>query len=279
MSGKPPGLVVALTGGVAAGKSAVTRRFEALGVPVHDADVAAREVVAPGSEGLAEVVDVFGADVLDSRGQLDRPAMRRRVFADPAARRGLEAIIHPRVRAWLRERALAGTAPYCLLAIPLLAENIEQYRWVDRVLVVDVPESVQLARLLEVHVLQSLFGLRCGRRQVTTISVPAPPVCSLVNIRKSPVVIGWEGASGRSEAEGGTSYVEIINAYYHDGRKSSSRQIAGAGSGFIISSGGGMVAAGRSCAARAGRHGRLLLFSLRADAGVVPGGLCRRCVY
>lgn len=148
MSGKPPGLVVALTGGVAAGKSAVTRRFEALGVPVHDADVAAREVVAPGSEGLAEVVDVFGADVLDSRGQLDRPAMRRRVFADPAARRGLEAIIHPRVRAWLRERALAGTAPYCLLAIPLLAENIEQYRWVDRVLVVDVPESVQLARLL-----------------------------------------------------------------------------------------------------------------------------------
>jgi dephospho-CoA kinase len=148
MSGKPPGLVVALTGGVAAGKSAVTRRFEALGVPVHDADVAAREVVAPGSEGLAEVVDVFGADVLDSRGQLDRPAMRRRVFADPAARRRLEAIIHPRVRAWLRERALAGTAPYCLLAIPLLAENIEQYRWVDRVLVVDVPESVQLARLL-----------------------------------------------------------------------------------------------------------------------------------
>ncbi|MGB5851303.1 MAG: dephospho-CoA kinase [Rhodanobacter sp.] len=148
MSGKPPGLVVALTGGVAAGKSAVTRRFEALGVPVHDADVAAREVVAPGSEGLAEVVDVFGADVLDSRGQLDRPAMRRRVFADPAARRRLEAIIHPRVRAWLRERALAGTAPYCLLAIPLLVENIEQYRWVDRVLVVDVPESVQLARLL-----------------------------------------------------------------------------------------------------------------------------------
>lgn len=144
----PLAYVVGLTGGIAAGKTAVARRFGALGVPVHDADVAAREVVAPGSEGLAEVVDVFGADVLDSRGQLDRPAMRRRVFADPAARRRLEAIIHPRVRAWLRERALAGTAPYCLLAIPLLAENIEQYRWVDRVLVVDVPESVQLARLL-----------------------------------------------------------------------------------------------------------------------------------
>jgi dephospho-CoA kinase len=148
MSGKPPGLVVALTGGVAAGKSAVTRRFEALGVPVHDADVAAREAIAPGSEGLAEVVSAFGADVLDDRGQLDRPSMRRRVFADPAARRRLEALIHPRVRAWLRERALADSTPYCLLAIPLLAENIAEYRWVDRVLVVDVPESVQLARLI-----------------------------------------------------------------------------------------------------------------------------------
>jgi dephospho-CoA kinase len=148
MSGKSPGLVVALTGGVAAGKSAVTRRFGALGVPVHDADVAAREVIAPGSEGLAEVVSAFGADVLDERGQLDRPSMRRRVFADPAARRRLEAIIHPRVRAWLRERALTDSKPYCLLAIPLLAENIAEYRWVDRVLVVDVPESVQLARLI-----------------------------------------------------------------------------------------------------------------------------------
>jgi dephospho-CoA kinase len=94
------------------------------------------------------VVSAFGADVLDDRGQLDRPSMRRRVFADPAARRRLEAIIHPRVRAWLRERALTDSTPYCLLAIPLLAENITEYRWVDRVLVVDVPESVQLARLI-----------------------------------------------------------------------------------------------------------------------------------
>jgi dephospho-CoA kinase len=115
---------------------------------VYDADAAAREVIAPGSDGLAEVVGVFGPDVLDNAGQLDRPAMRRRVFADPATRRTLEAIIHPRVRVWLRERALAERAPYCLLAIPLLAENNAHYRWVDRVLLVDVPESVQLARLL-----------------------------------------------------------------------------------------------------------------------------------
>lgn len=148
MSTRSAALVVALTGGVAAGKSAVARRFETLGVPVHDADVAAREVIAPGSEGLAEVVAVFSANVLDDHGQLDRAAMRRRVFADPTARRALEAIIHPRARVWLRARALAERAPYCLLAIPLLAENITHYRWVDRVLLVDVAEAVQLARLL-----------------------------------------------------------------------------------------------------------------------------------
>jgi len=143
-----PGFVIALTGGVAAGKSAVARRFEALGVHVYDADVAAREVVEPGTDGLGAVVDAFGHDVLDGVGRLDRPAMRQRVFADPAARQMLEGIIHPRVRQWLHDRVLADTGPYCLLAIPLLAENIGNYRWIDRVLVVDAPESVQLKRLM-----------------------------------------------------------------------------------------------------------------------------------
>lgn len=148
MNTRPHALVIALTGGVAAGKTAVARRFEALGVPVHDADVAAREVIEPGSAGMVAVVDAFGSDVLDATGRLDRPAMRQRVFADPAARRQLEAIIHPRVRQWLHDRALAERGPYCLLAIPLLAENITHYRWVDRVLLIDVPESVQIERLI-----------------------------------------------------------------------------------------------------------------------------------
>lgn len=147
MSARPRALVIALTGGVAAGKTAVAWRFEALGVHVHDADVAAREVIGPGTAGLAAVVDAFGSGVLDGTGRLDRAAMRRRVFADPAARKTLEAIIHPLVRQWLHRRALAERGPYCLLAIPLLAENIEHYRWVDRVLLVDAPESLQLARL------------------------------------------------------------------------------------------------------------------------------------
>lgn len=140
-------VVIALTGGVAAGKTAVTRRFEALGVHVHDADVAAREVIEPGTPGLADVVAAFGVEALDDSGRLDRATMRQRVFTHPAARKMLEAIIHPRVRQWLRDRAMAERGPYCLLAIPLLAENIEHYRWVDRVLLVDAPEATQLARL------------------------------------------------------------------------------------------------------------------------------------
>lgn len=167
MSAREHAYVVALTGGIAAGKSAVARRFQALGAPVHDADVAARAVVEPGSEGLAAVIAVFGNEVLDAQGQLDRAAMRRRVFADEAARRALEAIIHPRVREWLHAQALADRHPYCLLAIPLLAENIAHYRWVDRVLVVDVPESVQLSRLIARDGIDEALAQRMLDRQAT----------------------------------------------------------------------------------------------------------------
>lgn len=141
--------VVALTGGVASGKSAVARRFEAHGIRVYDADVAAREVVAPNSAALAEIEFVFGAGMLQADGSLDRRAMRERVFADPAARRKLEAIIHPRVRAWLQRRVGMDRGPYCMLAIPLLAENRGEYAWVDRVLLVDTPESIQIERLMQ----------------------------------------------------------------------------------------------------------------------------------
>jgi dephospho-CoA kinase len=163
----PRAYVVALTGGIASGKSAVTRRFEALGIGIHDADVAAREVVKPGSEGLAAIVQTFGAGVLDGEGHLDRAAMRRRVFADDMARRQLEAITHPRVRAWLRERAAADGGPYCILAIPLLAENIAHYRWVDRVLVVDAPENVQLERLVRRDGIDEALARRMIERQAT----------------------------------------------------------------------------------------------------------------
>ena len=141
--------VVALTGGVAAGKSAVSKRFEVLGIHVHDADIAAREVVAPNSAALVEIEFVFGTGILQSDGSLDRRALRERVFANPAARRKLEAIIHPRVRAWLQRRVGMDRGPYCMLAIPLLVENRKDYAWVDRVLLVDAPESVQIERLTQ----------------------------------------------------------------------------------------------------------------------------------
>jgi dephospho-CoA kinase len=141
--------VVALTGGVAAGKNAVAQRFEALGIRVYDADVAAREVVAAREPALAEIEFVFGAGVLHVDGSLNRRAMRERVFADPAARNKLEGIVHPRVRAWLRRRVGMDRGPYCVLAIPLLVENREAYAWVDRVLLVDAPEALQVERLMQ----------------------------------------------------------------------------------------------------------------------------------
>ena len=159
--------VVAVTGGIASGKSAVTRRFQALGVPVHDADVAAREVIEPGTPGLQAVVQAFGPDVLDRDGRLDRPAMRRHVFADDGARRKLEEIIHPRVREWLHDRAMAQHDPYCLLAIPLLVENMNAYRWVNRVLVVDAPQATQIARLVERDGIDAALAQRMLDRQAS----------------------------------------------------------------------------------------------------------------
>lgn len=147
----PPRYAVALTGGVASGKSTVAGLFKALGISVADADIASREVIAPGSEGLAAVVAAFGAEVLDRAGALDRGAMRKRVFTDPAARRQLESIIHPRVRAWLQSAVATAPGPYVLVDIPLLVEGGGRtaYPWLDRVLVVDVPVEVQRERLMQ----------------------------------------------------------------------------------------------------------------------------------
>lgn len=142
-------LRVALTGGIAAGKSVVTTRFQALGAPVIDADVLAREVVAPGTEGLEAVVAALGDWVVAADGRLDRGAVRAHVVADDTARRRLEAITHPRIRrrmsADLDELADAGH-PYAISVVPLLVET-DQTGTHDRTLVVDAPEATQVARL------------------------------------------------------------------------------------------------------------------------------------
>jgi dephospho-CoA kinase len=160
-------LVIALTGGIASGKSAVSRRFEALDVHVHDADLAAREVIDLGTPGLTAIAKTFGNGVLDAAGNLDRRAMRERVFADPAARLKLEAIVHPLVRDWLHERVAAETGPYCLLAIPLLAENISHYRWIKYVLLVDAPESKQLTRLMQRDGIDETLARRMLQQQAS----------------------------------------------------------------------------------------------------------------
>lgn len=142
------GLRVALTGGVASGKSTVAAMLAELGAVVIDADSLAREVVAPGTDGLAEVVAAFGPDVLTDDGELDRPTLGAIVFADPDRRRTLEAIIHPRVRARAAELE-AAAVPGALVVhdIPLLVETGRAGEF-DAVIVVDVPVATQVERMV-----------------------------------------------------------------------------------------------------------------------------------
>lgn len=139
-------LIIALTGGIGAGKSTVADRFAELGVPVIDADLLAREQVRRGSAGLEEIVRSFGPEILATDGELDRGRLRRLIFRDPAAKKRLEAILHPRIRAQMRKRIREIDAPYVVLAIPLLVEKA-QMDLADRVLVVDAPEELRIERV------------------------------------------------------------------------------------------------------------------------------------
>lgn len=138
---------VGLTGGIASGKSTVARLFEALGVPVIDTDVLAREVVAPGQPLLGRIAERFGATVLAADGSLNRSALRALVFADPQARADLESLTHPAIRSLLEERSRAAGGAYQIHVIPLLVETGAQQKRVDRVLVVDCTEELQIRRL------------------------------------------------------------------------------------------------------------------------------------
>ncbi|MGE0581838.1 MAG: dephospho-CoA kinase [Steroidobacteraceae bacterium] len=141
---------VGLTGGIASGKSTVANLFAALGVPVIDTDLIARDVVAPGTALLGKIRAEFGDAVIAPDGSLDRRALRTRVFGDSAeataARRRLEALTHPAIRAEMEARSARAGGPYQILAIPLLVEGGSRSR-VDRVLVVDADEATQVRRL------------------------------------------------------------------------------------------------------------------------------------
>jgi dephospho-CoA kinase len=139
------GYRIGLTGGIASGKTTVANLFAALGVPIVDTDVLSREVVAPGTALLREITAHFGMKLSDDGG-LNRQELRARIFADPAERKWLEALLHPAIRALTDERCDAAAGPYVIVAIPLLVETGGEARF-DRVLVVDCEPDTQLARL------------------------------------------------------------------------------------------------------------------------------------
>lgn len=139
-------LRIGLTGGIGSGKSTVTELFVHHRVPVIDADEIARQLVAPGAPAYAEVVQTFGAAVLNTQRELDRSQLRALIFADPEKRKRLEAILHPRIRIEIGTQARKLSGPYCLIVIPLLVEaNMQDV--VDRILVVDAHEDLQISRV------------------------------------------------------------------------------------------------------------------------------------
>ena len=137
--------VVGITGGIGSGKTAVTDHLETLGIVVVDADKAARVVVEPGTPALDEIAAHFGSKILLGDGALNRAALREVVFNDSSQRKILEGITHPRIREEIARRLRAATSPYVVLSSPLLLES-GQNSFVDYVVVVDVPEDLQVAR-------------------------------------------------------------------------------------------------------------------------------------
>ncbi|MDR9425093.1 MAG: dephospho-CoA kinase [Marinobacter sp.] len=139
--------VVGLTGGIGSGKSTVARLFGKLGVHWVDADDVARQVVEPGTEALAAIAEHFGSEVLQADGGLNRAWLRQRIFEDVAEKDWLEALLHPIIRQELVRQLNSAGSPYSLLVSPLLLET-NQHELVERVVVVDVPESVQFERTM-----------------------------------------------------------------------------------------------------------------------------------
>lgn len=140
---------VGVTGGIGSGKSSAAALFAELGAGIVDTDDIAHEVTRPGGAAMAGITAAFGAGVMAADGSLDRAAMRELVFADPARRKVLEGILHPMIRADARRRVAASTAPYVLLVVPLLLESAGYPDLVQRVLVIDCDESLQIRRTMQ----------------------------------------------------------------------------------------------------------------------------------
>jgi len=139
-------LKIGLTGGIASGKTTVSKHFAKLGVPVIDADVIAHALVEPGQPALEHIIQTFGSEIINSTGQLNRAKLRQKIYANPFERQRLEAILHPRIKKNMQEQIASLHDAYCLLSIPLLIET-GMLELVDRVLVVDCPPPLQEQRI------------------------------------------------------------------------------------------------------------------------------------
>lgn len=138
-------LKIGLTGGIGSGKSTAAEQFLKLGAPVIDADVIAREIVEPGKPAFEAVIAAFGDQIVGEDGRLDRKALRNIVFADPEQKSRLESILHPQIYTEILHQLEQIAYPYCVVVIPLLAESKRNYP-LDRILVVDLPEKLQIDR-------------------------------------------------------------------------------------------------------------------------------------
>lgn len=139
---------IGLTGGIGCGKTAATDIFAELGAGIVDTDVISRELTAAGGAAMPKIAEAFGSEFVQPDGSLDRARMRRLVFADPAAKAKLEAILHPLIRDESRRRIGESAAPYVLLVVPLLLETGSYRDLLDRVLVIDCDEALQVERVI-----------------------------------------------------------------------------------------------------------------------------------
>lgn len=161
-------LIVGLTGGIGSGKTTVCDYFSALGVPVIDADIIAREVVQPGQPGLAQVTALFGHEILASDGTLNRDKLRELIFADELSRKKLEQLLHPLIRQRMNQQLAGLQSPYAILAIPLLLES-NRRDGIDRILVIDADESQQIIRASQrdqknENQIRAIIAAQCSRK-------------------------------------------------------------------------------------------------------------------
>ena len=167
MQPNPTSFVVGLTGGIGSGKTVVSDHFAEIGVPVIDTDVIAREVVEPGQPALAQLVDAFGAQILQADGSLDREALREIAFSDPENKRTLDSITHPAIRVTTFKQIVDCTYPYCVVVIPLLVADSPFFEFMQRVLVVTAEQETKIERVKQRSQLSREEVLQIMRNQIS----------------------------------------------------------------------------------------------------------------